>query len=127
MIKQRWEDCTIGFYCPNCNAELVADSQDGPNECDCGLTYSLVAYVKVLSSNNMTIEKKSINSGYLDELLSPHSWDISPNWLDGVPTGDAEVNYVGDPVFDAARDELKELRDALSKALNRIDELEASQ
>ena len=50
-MKQRWEDCTIGFYCPNCNAELVADSQNESQECECGLSYSLVAYVKITPPN----------------------------------------------------------------------------
>ena len=51
-MKQRWEDCTIGFYCPNCNNELVADSQNGAEQCECGLVYSLVAYVKITPPNN---------------------------------------------------------------------------
>lgn len=51
-MKYRWEDCTIGFYCPSCNAELVADSQNEPQECECGLFYSLVAYVKTTPPNN---------------------------------------------------------------------------
>lgn len=51
MIEQRWEHCTIGFYCPNCNAELVADSQNEPRECECGLVYSLVAYLKITPPN----------------------------------------------------------------------------
>jgi uncharacterized protein YbaR (Trm112 family) len=51
MIKQRWEDCTIGFYCPSCNAELVADSQNEEMECDCGLRYYLAVSLKVTPPN----------------------------------------------------------------------------
>lgn len=40
-IYYDWEDCTIGFTCPECGAELIADSQNGTEECECGLKYSL--------------------------------------------------------------------------------------
>ena len=46
-IEYQWEDCTIGFICPNCGDELVADSQNGEDECDCGLKYCLTASLKV--------------------------------------------------------------------------------
>ena len=40
-LKYVWEDCTIGFKCPRCGELLVADSQDGEKECDCGVKYRL--------------------------------------------------------------------------------------
>jgi DNA-directed RNA polymerase subunit M/transcription elongation factor TFIIS len=40
-VVYEWEDCTMGFDCPNCGAELIADSQDGTMECECGLEYML--------------------------------------------------------------------------------------
>ncbi len=46
-IKYRWEDCTMGFICPNCGDELVADSQNGDDKCDCGLEYCLSASLKI--------------------------------------------------------------------------------
>lgn len=43
-IDYLWEDCTIGFKCPFCQAELVADSQNGIDICNCGkLKYYLKA------------------------------------------------------------------------------------
>lgn len=42
-VFYEWEDCTMGFDCPNCGAELVANSQDGTMECEYGLFYSLSA------------------------------------------------------------------------------------
>ncbi len=49
-IKYRWEDCTVGFVCPVCGAELTADSQNGPDECEtCGTEYQLVAHIEILS------------------------------------------------------------------------------
>jgi hypothetical protein len=50
-IKYRWEDCSIGFICPYCGAELVADSQVGQETCDCGLKYYLDASLKIDASN----------------------------------------------------------------------------
>jgi len=46
-IKYLWEDCTIGFICPNCKEELIVDSQDGEEECDCGFKYSLSVNLKL--------------------------------------------------------------------------------
>jgi len=40
-ITYLWEDCTVGFLCPTCEAELVADSQDGECICECGFKYHL--------------------------------------------------------------------------------------
>ena len=47
--------------------------------------------------------------GYLDELVNPANWDISPVWLDGAPQGYSEVDYIGDPVFVEAKKELLSL------------------
>jgi hypothetical protein len=46
-IVYNWEDCGISFVCPNCGADLVADSQNEAMECDCGLKYSLIATLNV--------------------------------------------------------------------------------
>ena len=47
-IKYNWEDCTIGFECPNCKQNLSADSQDEEQECpQCGLKYSLSVKLNV--------------------------------------------------------------------------------
>lgn len=40
-IKPIWEDCTIGFECPVCGAQCVADSQNEEMECECGTKYYL--------------------------------------------------------------------------------------
>ena len=42
-IKYLWEDCTVGFICPICGAELVGNSQDGKSKCECGFKYMLSA------------------------------------------------------------------------------------
>lgn len=42
-IDYVWEDCSICFNCPKCGFQLIADSQNGPEECDCGLKYALHA------------------------------------------------------------------------------------
>lgn len=47
--------------------------------------------------------------GYLDELVNPANWDVSPVWLDGAPQGYSEVDYIGDPVFVEAKKELLSL------------------
>lgn len=44
--KIRWEDCSIGFECPRCKAELTAFDGDW-QECDCGLDYRLVTKIEV--------------------------------------------------------------------------------
>ena len=42
-----WEDCSICFICPNCGIELLADTQLGADECECGVKYSLATSLNV--------------------------------------------------------------------------------
>jgi DNA-directed RNA polymerase subunit RPC12/RpoP len=46
-IDYIWEDCSIGFICPHCGADLSVDSQNEPAECDCGLRYSLTTKLNI--------------------------------------------------------------------------------
>jgi len=46
-IKYEWEDCTIGFICPECGTELVGNSQDSEEECECGLKYQLGSHLVI--------------------------------------------------------------------------------
>jgi len=46
-INYQWEDCTMGFNCPECGAELCGDSQDGEEKCVCGLKYQLCSYLLI--------------------------------------------------------------------------------
>lgn len=36
-----WEDCSICFVCPKCKNHLIADSQNGYENCECGFKYAL--------------------------------------------------------------------------------------
>jgi hypothetical protein len=47
-IKYFYDDCSVGFYCPKCGTQLIADSQDGWKECDCGLKFRLNADLEVV-------------------------------------------------------------------------------
>ena len=40
-----WEDCTIGFDCPECGEEVIVDSQNEPYICLCGNRFYLSARV----------------------------------------------------------------------------------
>ena len=51
-IDQMWEDCTIGFICPGCGVELVADSQDGEEVCLCGTKYYLSVKLVIAPPSN---------------------------------------------------------------------------
>jgi len=55
-ILWQWDSCTIGFFCPECGKELVGDSQDGEEECDCGLKYSLSSRLIVNGKENHEYE-----------------------------------------------------------------------
>ena len=46
-IEYRWNDCSIGFVCPICGAQLVADAENGQCECECGLKYHLETNLKI--------------------------------------------------------------------------------
>ena len=46
-IIYQWEDNSIGFICPKCGAELIGDSQNGKEECDCGLKYQFCSYLLI--------------------------------------------------------------------------------
>ena len=45
MPLYNYEDCSIGFMCPRCGVDNVADSKDGWETCGCGLMYSLNARI----------------------------------------------------------------------------------
>ena len=42
-----WKDSSIAFYCPGCNAFLIGDSQDGIEECECGLKYQFTSFLLI--------------------------------------------------------------------------------
>jgi hypothetical protein len=40
-----WDDCSAMVKCPECGVDLVVDSQNGWEECECGLEYCLSSKV----------------------------------------------------------------------------------
>ena len=51
-INYLWEDCTVGFLCPKCGSRLSVDSQNGTEECECGIKYSLSWKLKIDKGNH---------------------------------------------------------------------------
>jgi hypothetical protein len=40
-LEYVWDDCSCMIKCPECGRDLVVDSQNGWENCDCGLEYRL--------------------------------------------------------------------------------------
>ena len=61
-IEYDWEDCTLGFDCPECGEHLVCDTQDGEEVCDCGLKYQLCSYLLIngIKPADIEYEQKAI-------------------------------------------------------------------
>lgn len=45
-FKYIWVEAVANVECPSCGRNLIADAQDGPCKCICGLTFQFVAYMK---------------------------------------------------------------------------------
>ena len=46
-IIYKWTDCNVGFVCPQCGIDIIADAENGIEYCSCGLEYSLHWELKI--------------------------------------------------------------------------------
>ena len=78
-IEQTWEDCSIGFICPDCGAELVADSRNGEEVCNCGTKYYLSVKLVITPSGPDNVVCGDCSKPYpfgLDVTLPNDQWSL---------------------------------------------------
>ena len=78
-IEQAWEDCSIGFICPDCRAFLVADSRNGEEVCNCGAKYYLSVKVVITPAGPDNGACRDCGKSYpfgLDTVLPNDQWSL---------------------------------------------------